>query len=269
MKQRIDANSRKVAFLTDSLNQGDIPLLLLHGFCEDSGIWTPLLPYLEGLPLLRIDLPGFGDSDLPPSAGMSAYADAVHCVLDALHIDRAVLVGHSMGGYAALAFAEAYPERLSGFGLFHSHPYADTPERKEGRQRGMALVEEGRRDAYVAQLFPGLFAPDFAAAHPEVVLHLVETQGRRQSPEAIITALKAMMNRPDHTETLRRFARPVLWLLGEKDALVPVVPTLEAAALCPLGVVHLMTDAGHMGMYESPEACAEMLRAFYILCTRP
>ncbi len=268
MKQRIDNNGRKVALLTDSVAQGDIPLLLLHGFCEDSGIWAPLLPFLHGIPLLRIDLPGFGDSDLPPSAGMPEYADAVRSVLDALQIDRAVLVGHSMGGYATLTFAAQYPERLAGFGLFHSHPFADTPERREARQRGMALLEEGRRDAYVAQLFPGLFAPDFAAEHPKVVQHLVETQGKRQSPEGIVAALTSMMNRPDHTETLRGFDRPVFWLLGEKDALIPPVPALEAAARCPLGVVHLLQDVGHMGMYESPEVCAEHLRDFHTFCTR-
>jgi len=267
MKNLLNVNGRNVAYFSDASNGFSLPpLVLLHGFCEDASVWNPVLPEISGSNLLRINLPGFGGSDLPRTTGMEVYADTVCAVLNELGIERAVLAGHSMGGYATLAFAQAYPERLAGLSLVHSHPYPDTPERIENRQRGIEMVRSGKKDLYVAQLFPALFAQPFAKAHPDVVEALVQT-GREQPAEGIIAALEGMISRKNHLNTLRDSACPVQFIQGEQDAIVPLEDALAAATLPSQVDIRVLPGVGHMGMFEATEQIAAALRDFWRFCT--
>ena len=243
----------------------ETPLVMLHGFCEDQSIWSPLESGLQSSATVRIDLPGFGVSDLPTSPDMKVYASAVLAVLDAEKIARCVMVGHSMGGYVALEFAARWPERLAGLGLFHSHPLEDSEERKTARQRGIETLQAGKRDLYVAQLFPNLFAPKFLEQNASTVQHLIAT-GKKQSPEGISTALQAMMTRRDHQQTLKKLPCPTLFLLGGQDTLVPPAQALEAAFLPSIADLHFWPDAAHMAMFECPEASVKALHDFWKLC---
>lgn len=264
MKHTLLSNGRRIAYRSDGV-AGGLPLVLLHGFCEDGAVWDGFIAPLSNLRIIRVDLPGFGDSDLPVVPGMDVYADAVCAVLNDLSIETCVLTGHSMGGYAALEFAEKYPERLAGLGLFHSHPFEDTPERKEARRRGIEMLQSGKRDLYVAQLFPGLFAETFAKANPQIIDALID-KGKRQSAEGIAAALEGMIARKDHTETLRAVACPVLFLLGALDAIVPPEQGLQAAVLPNIAEVHVLQGTAHMGMFEARENCVEIVRVFWQFC---
>ncbi len=265
MKYALLSNGRRIVYHTGGRSKNAVPLVLLHGFCEDSSVWKQALPLLRSGRFVRVDLPGFGGSDTPLTPGMDQYADAVCCVLNELGINRCVLAGHSMGGYTALAFARQYPERLAGLGLVHSHPYADEPERRENRRRGIQLLEAGKKDQYVAQLFPGLFAPDFAARHPEIVQMLVRA-GRRQSTAGIIAALQGMIERPDCQVTLRGLSCPVLLLAGEQDSIISPDAIRRAALLPNVTDLHILTGVGHMGMFEATAATADILLRFWRLC---
>ncbi len=193
---------------------------------------------------------------------MEGYAQAVYDALDAAGIGKCVLVGHSMGGYAALEFAARWPERLAGLGLFHSHPYADPPERLAARLRGIEMLRSGKKDLYVSQLFPGLFAPAFATAHPEIVNALI-SNGKKQSADAIIAALEGMMHRRDHQDTLRNLSCPVQFLLGAEDALVPLDLGLASAILPSQSDVQVLPGVVHMAMFEATEVAAQVVRAFW------
>lgn len=240
---------------------GTTPLVLIHGFCEDSSVWKGILPGLSDLPVIAADLPGFGESDLPSAATVAYYAEAVIQALDTIGITRFYLLGHSVGGYVALEILAGYGSRLAGMGLVHSHPLADSAERLEARRRGIELLQSGRKDLYVSQLFPGLFAPAYAQAHPETVQTLIEN-GRRQSAEGIIAALEAMMRRKDHRETLRTAPCPVLFIAGTEDTLIPAEVTWNSALLPDMARVEMLPGAGHMGMYEAPEAVIAAVKAF-------
>lgn len=240
----------------------DVPLVLLHGFCEDSSVWEPILPYFDDIPLVRLDLPGFGASDLSASSDISACAEAIFKTLKGLGITRCALVGHSLGGYVALEYLQRYPEHLVGIGLFHSHPYPDAPERILARKRAIEMLQQGKRDLYVTQLFPGLFAPSFAATHPEVIQILTE-RGKQQSAAGIIAALETMMHRPAYLETLENASCPVLFLLGREDALIPVDSALQAAVLPPICDLHLLPGVGHMAMWEAPQISADAVRQWF------
>lgn len=239
-----------------------LPLVLLHGFCEDAGIWDSLKGHWAGLPLVAIDLPGFGNSEPPEVPGMSAYTEAVIAVLERLSLPKALLVGHSLGGYVALEFAAHFPEHLAGLCLFHSHPYEDTLERKEGRRRAIELLRAGKKEAYLKQLYPGLFAPEFIAAHPEILETLMQS-GRSYPVEGIVAALTAMMQRREHLDTLRDATFPVQFVLGDQDALIPVEQALKAAVLPATSKIDLLKGVGHMSMFEAPEKAAEAVRGFW------
>lgn len=258
------ANGRRIACRVQGPAEG-LPLVLLHGFCEDGSVWDNLMPALHNIRIIRVDLPGFGGSDLPVAPGMDVYADAVCAALNDLSVDKCVLTGHSMGGYTALEFAEKHPERLAGLGLFHSHPYEDTPERKENRRRGLEMLQSDKRDLYVAQLFPGLFAEAFAKAHPEVINALIK-KGKQQSSEGIAAALQGMIERKNHLETLRAAACPVLFVFGSEDTIIPVEEGLKAAVLPSTADLHVLEGVGHMGMFEAPEKSVAIVREFWDFC---
>lgn len=253
---------QKIAYQKDGRPSGLPPLVLLHGFCEDSSIWDDWITRLPAMLIIRIDLPGFGQSDLPPDTGIEHYAHAVKAVLDKEQEEKFVLVGHSLGGYTALAFAELYPEMLVGMGLFHSHPFADTAEQKENRNRGIEMVRSGKKDLYVAQLFPKLFEDDFEKKQPEKVQQTIR-KGQEQSAEGIINALESMKNRPDRSTVLANAKFPVLFLLGKKDVLIPYETVLKVAAQLTESEVHLPEGAAHMGMLEAAEMTGEIVGAFW------
>lgn len=256
-------DGHKVAF--SRYGSGKVPIVLLHGFCEDQSVWAPLLPYLNEIPCILIDLPGFGQSDKATTPSMQAYAAAVKAVLDDLEISSCVLVGHSMGGYIALEFASLWPEYLDGLGLFHSHPFTDNEERKTARKRGIETLMAGKRDLYVTQLFPNLFAPAFQANWPDIIQALTDN-GKKQSTEAIMHALQAMLDRQDHQPTLSALPCPSLFLLGEKDALIPHNQGIQAGLLPDKSMIELLPEAGHMAMWEAPDLSSDILKRFYQWC---
>lgn len=266
MKFCLTNEGKSVAYQIQGIKT-EVPLVLLHGFCEDHTVWDNLLPNLQASGLLCVDIPGFGGSELPERPEMTFYASAIQAVLDAENIPVCILVGHSMGGYIALEFAARWPERLAGLGLFHSHPYEDNEERKQARRRGIETLKAGKRDLYVAQLFPNLFSSQFIEQGPEIIQQLINT-GKQQSPEGIASALQAMLDRRDHQSTLQALANcPVLFLLGMQDSLVPPNLGLSAAMLPVLTDLQLLQNAAHMAMFECPEESARILNTFWEFCS--
>lgn len=106
------------------------PIVLLHGFAEDGDIWDQQAVYLKNNYLLIIpDLPGSGRSELSDDVSMEAMAGAVYAILEKEKVAEVIMIGHSMGGYVTLAFAERFPSLLKAFGLFHSTAFADSEEK--------------------------------------------------------------------------------------------------------------------------------------------
>lgn len=253
-----------VQFWGAPFSGGDIPLVLLHGFCEDARIWADMTPYLGDIPGLSVDLPGFGHSALPEKPDMASYARMLDQTLAALEINRCILVGHSLGGYVALEYASGFARRLAGLGLFHSHPFEDDETRKNNRMRGIEMIESGKKELYVAQLFPSLFTPAFNESGKDVVNSTIE-KGKQQPSRGIIAALQAMMNRHDHQNTLLNAPCPVMFLLGVHDSLVPIANAWKTALLPGIADISVLPEVAHMGMLEAPEASAVAVEKFYQL----
>ncbi len=250
-------------FATGNVASDLPPLILLHGLCEDHTVWTRILPELEPLGrIYSVDLPGFGASALPPEPEMAWYARAPLSVMSAEGVDRAVLVGHSMGGYAALQCAAQHGSSLAGLVLVHSHPFPDAPQRREDRLRSLEILEAGRQELYVRQLFGNLFAPRFAQTQPDVVETCV-CMGLQQPTQGIMAAIRAIMNRGDHVGTLCHCSCPVLAILGDEDRLVPLEEMRRAMKGAPKGETCVLEGVGHMGMWEAPTLLSQHLKTFW------
>ena len=230
------------------------PLVLLHGFPLDHHLWDDIAPLLEDrFDLILPDLRGFGESatvDAPYS--MDDYASDIAGLLDQLGIQKAVIAGHSMGGYVALAFARLYPARVSGLALISSQVLADPPDRKEGRYKSAAdVAEKGIGD--VVEAMTSKFTSD--ARLQTIARSIME----KQKPGAYIGALKAMAERTDSTSLLSTFKFPVMVVHGEADALIPVARAHEVKAALPDSYYVELKDTGHVPMLEAAKETAEAL----------
>ena len=144
------------------------------------------------------DLPGFGGSTPLESAEPSnrRYADRLSLWIFEQGLGNVVLVGHSMGGYIALAFARKYPEQLAGLGLVCTRPGPDTEQARETRYAQIAQLWDSGPQVVADAMLPRLFSPRTREKHPEIIEQVKELM-LRQQPEALIAALTAMANRPD------------------------------------------------------------------------
>lgn len=255
--QFISHKEQRVAYWT--VGSGPT-LVLLHGFCEDSSMWWPFAqPLAEDYQLIGIDLCGFGKSDVPEEPQISELAAVLKAVLDELSLPKAALIGHSMGGYIALAFAEAYPDSLTGLGLFHSHPYADSRPKQVNRQKSMEFVESHGVRPFAVQLSKKLFGYSFSDDHPDAIAHFVK-RASSYPPEAVIAAAKAMKNRVDRSAVLEQLACPVLFIVGKEDRAIPKRKSIQQLILADFAIIHLWPEIGHMGMQEAPKQSLAAIR---------
>ncbi len=264
--QFVDFQGCRVAYmLRGELHKGQLPLVLLHGLCEDSSIWTDFMQEMPDLTVLCIDLGGFGKSDVLPTPSVTAMADSVKAVLDALNIQKCVLVGHSLGGYVTMAVAAAYPSVLAGLGMFHSHPFADTQDKKEQRQKAIDFVKRNGHILYVKQLIPGLFADLFVTSNAFLMNSLIH-KATQYKAEAITGAHEAMINRPDLSDVMKNLACPALIIIGKQDKTVPYDVSLAQVTLPPIADVHILPKVAHMGMFTAKEKTAKATRNFVTFC---
>lgn len=264
--QQLPFRSTHIAY-SDNRADGP-PILLLHGFCEDSYVWKEVRPELEAREyrVVAIDLPGFGASGVLSNARIDDYADAVEAVVAHLGLPPFLFIGHSMGGYTGLNYLRRFPHHLSGLSLLHSHPWPDSETRKQGRLRGIEDLRSTGHVLFVKQLIPRFFAPAFAKNQPFAIDALVHraSQGR---PEGMIEALSAMMHRADESDTLRQSRVPIQFILGKKDSLFDWDDMLAQTHLPSIADIQILENAGHMGMLEAPRYVRQYLSRFAGFCS--
>jgi pimeloyl-ACP methyl ester carboxylesterase len=255
-----DAELGTIAYTQQGM--GANTLVLLHGFCEDSGIWANILPNLtDDYTVICIDIGSFGASALLGAGSIDRMAAQVAAVLTELACAPCVIIGHSLGGYVALSCLAQFPNRLCGIGLLHSHPYADSPEKQINRSKSIEFVQRNGTAPFVKQLFYALFAPDFARQHT-VFIEQISATAKNIAPEAIIAASAAMRDRPDRSDILAQTNLPVLFICGQQDHTIPVEQSLAQSLLPTTAKLVLLEGVGHMGMYEAPAEVAAAMRKY-------
>lgn len=253
--KNIDLNGTSIHLRT--LGQGPA-VLLLHGFGETGAIWQHQLPALTGFRLLVPDLPGSGLSAPTADLSIDGMATTLWQLLDAEGINHCTILGHSMGGYIALAMLEQHPQRLKGLGLVHSSAFADTEAKKETRRKGIAFMQQHGAPLFLQTATPNLYAPQSQEEQKSLIQRHIDSVATAHT-EAHIAYYHAMMNRPDRASLLPQADFPMLFVLGKHDQAVPLADGLKQAHLPRQSVVHLLQNSGHMGMVEEPEICNKLL----------
>lgn len=196
------------------------PVVLLHGFLESGMIWESFFAeFGKHRQIINIDLPGHGQSGvIAEEHSMELMAEVVLHILKELGIDKADLLGHSMGGYVALAFLEKHPEMVKKLILLNSTTVADTDEKKENRDRSISLVKKNKK-AYISMAISNLLTPMNQQIFREQT-EVLKERALQFPTEGIIAALRGMKNRTDRTGVLKHFRGPKFILTGEQDPLL-------------------------------------------------
>lgn len=238
-------------------------IVLLHGYLETGEVWQPLENLLAATHrVLSVDLPGHGGSEVTGDPHTVEYmADAVRAVIRDSGEKKVLLAGHSLGGYVTLAFAEKYPELLTGYVLLHSHPFADSQEAIAKRKREITLVRAGKKDIMYPSSISMMFAEQNLAKMPEAVARSKEIASQN-SAEGIIAMLNAMMARPSRSSLVESGALPMLWILGRHDLYFSPEKALGDIKIPGKGRVVILENSGHLGFVEETDLAAELINEF-------
>jgi pimeloyl-ACP methyl ester carboxylesterase len=260
MKKYIHYKSKKI-FYTDE-GSGTV-ILLIHGYLETGEVWGSFAQKLaEKFRVIAVDLPGHGQSDIyEETHTMEFLATAINALINAIGIQKAFMTGHSLGGYVSLAFLELYPEKLIGYCLFHSHPFADTTDALQKREREIRVVGAGKKylmyPENVKRMFADTNLEKFSAAHDRIKKIASEIRA-----EGIVAVLKGMMARPSRLALMEKGTIPCLWILGSMDNYIPCDLVQSKVNLPSNAELVILRNSGHLGFIEEEDKTIEILTGF-------
>jgi pimeloyl-ACP methyl ester carboxylesterase len=236
-------------------------VVLLHGFLENQSMWDDFVPeFSKKYRVITIDLLGHGQTEcLGYVHSMEDQADMVHYLLHELKIRKAVLVGHSMGGYVALAFAELYPDNMKGLVLLNSTSRADSDERKTNRDRAIVAVKQNY-SAFVSMSIANLFSEDNRERLSEQI-EKVKVEALKTPLQGIVASLEGMKIRKDR-EVILHFANyPIQLILGKKDGVLIYEDNLEQIEGTKVKLTSFAD--GHMSHIENKKQLMKVLLEFF------
>ncbi len=239
-----------------------LPVVLLHGFLEDKTTWQPFSQELaKHFKVLAVDIPGHGKSDLPnDNPSIPDFAKTILPVLDEEQIDKAFVIGHSMGGYIASAFADLHPERLSALCLFHSTPFADSDGKKIIRDVTIQKVKDGKKGALCRNHAPKVFASKNLAKFIKEIKRNEEI-ALSIDQDTIIATLTSMRNRQDYSQSIKNLQQPLLYIEGKSDNFIPY-NFITKKYLPEKHQITSLSDSGHIGFLEEPKESLEAIITF-------
>ncbi len=251
------------------LDQGKgYPVLLLHGYLETKEVWGDFAQSLaDNYRVIAPDIPGHGKSSvLAPIHTMEMMASVVNALLEHLFINTCTVVGHSMGGYVALALAEKFPVRVDNLVLFHSSLYADTEEKKASRVIELEKIGQGNLDEVVKNHIPKTFATK-NINNFQTHIHQLITVAQKHNPEGVSALIRGMMERPDRQQLIVRFSKPILYLMGCFDNFISKEVAEKMVALNPASQLQWLESSGHMGFIEQSKESTHLLKTFIKKCS--
>ena len=241
-------------------------VVLLHGFLGSAAIWKDTIRNLStSYRVIAIDLPGHGETaSIGYAHSMELMAKSVKAVLDELRLKRYVMVGHSMGGYVALAFADLFPDSLRGLCLFHSTALPDNEEKKRDRERAIHLVKASKT-VYTKNTIRNLFAQKNLKYLKEEIAFATGI-AKQTSRGGIIAALYGMKDRPSREIILAMVEYPIMMVIGKHDQVLGYEQLLEQSEIIKYKTVLFLEHDGHFGFLESPKVSQKALRSFLRKC---
>lgn len=224
-------------------------VVLLHGFLENSSMWKDIIPQLlKKNRVITIDLLGHGKTNcIGYIHTMEEMAQSVNSVLKALRLRRVQFVGHSMGGYVALAFAELYPKKVKALCLMNSSARADTTEKKKNRDRAIVAVKQNHK-LFVRLSIANLFKPENKSVFPNEI-EAITKEALKMPLQGIVAALEGMKLRPNREQLLKNNTFKKMMIIGKED------PALEYSTLIDqtknTDVIVVEFPDGHMSHIEN------------------
>jgi len=227
------------------------PIVFLHGFLENVTRWNPFIPELSKKNrIVCIDLLGHGKTDcLGYIHSMEAMADAVKAVLSHLKIVKSTIIGHSMGGYVALAFAEKYPKEIEGLCLMNSTASADNLERQTNRDRAILAVKQNYK-AFVRIAIANLFRPKNRRIFSEEIKH-VKKEALNMNVQGIIAALEGMKIRKERWHIFKNGSFRKFMIISKKDPVLDYATLINESKNSDIDIVEF--PDGHMSYIENKE----------------
>lgn len=237
---------------------GKEDLILLHGFMENLLIWEDLEPALsKKFRIIKIDLPGHGRSAVAGEIHtMEMMAEAVKKVTDHLKLEKFHLLGHSMGGYVSLAFAEKFPDAVKSLTLFFSTYFPDDEEKKEQRRKSFRIILENFK-TYVGAGIPKLFSPNEKDIL-EGKIEFAKDVAFSTKPEGALAAVKGMIERTDKKNVIENLDAKILVIAGKHDGAVKTEDLIKDLP-DKTNIKSYVLDCGHNGHLEKPEICAAII----------
>jgi pimeloyl-ACP methyl ester carboxylesterase len=235
-------------------------VLLLHAFPLHSAMWTRQLTALSArYRVVAVDYRGMGRSGVPPEVlGMDVVAEDVRALLAHLRVERAAVVGLSMGGYASFELYRRAPGLFRGLALCDTKASADAEEARANREAfARNAIERGL--GWVAdEMIPKLLRPSPDPAVVKEVRHLVGGA----TPAGVAACQRGMARRPDSTPTLATISCPTLVVVGEHDAGTPPAEAEKMAAAVKGARLVRIPAAGHLSNLDNPGAFDAALAEF-------
>lgn len=238
-------------------------IVLLHGYLESSEVWDGFASALASkFRVVNVDLPGSGLSDIyGDTHSMEFMAGVIKELIDHIGLTKVFITGHSLGGYVTLAFLELFSEKLSGYCLFHSSPFPDTPETTEKRKREIEIVKMGKKNLMYPDNVIKMFAPSNLEKFAKELQRSKDIASR--IPEGgIIAVLNGMMIRPSRLSIMEEGKVPCLWILGVMDNYIPCELIQTRVNLPANAKTVVLKKSGHLGFIEEPEKSLEAVTDF-------
>lgn len=234
-------------FYTDSGEENSI--VLLHGFLENSTMWHHFIPKLSKKNrVICIDLLGHGKTGcLGYIHTMELMAEGVEAVLNHLKIDKSILIGHSMGGYVALAFAEKNPNAVKGLCLMNSTALADSVEKQNNRDRAIDAVKQNHK-VFIRMAIANLFRPKNRIIFSKKINDVI-SDALKTPVQGIVAALEGMKVRKNRAFLLQTKTFKKMIVIGKKDPALNYMSLIEQIKNTDTKIIEF--PDGHMSHIEN------------------
>ena len=256
------ATASNIATHIEDSKKGEKTILLLHGYMETMYIWEDMYKELsKTYRVIRMDMPGHGLTCTAPVNTMELMATVAKGVLDVCSVEKATVVGHSMGGFAAIRCCQMFPERFEKLVLLNSYPYAESDESRAIRLREQTVINSNHLTTLAELSIPKMFHSDNLRRLDEKIRETIELC-ETHDPAGLIASLNGIIHNTDTSGWLAGCKIPVLSVSGDKDNLVTEEIRQKMAEDCPNVRQVVLSQCGHNVFLEYPEKTMELIREF-------